>query len=171
MAVETLRPNGTGQETGIADEYPSGLDHYTLVDEAVADEDATMVISYEEEEYDIYALPNHSEGSGTINKVTVYIRTNNDDTLSGGYCKTVIRTHDTDYYGAEEDSDGEWTTFNTEYATNPNTGLAWTWDEIDALQAGVLLGQEENYATQVYVEVDYTPPSGIQIFRRRIEGY
>jgi len=171
MAIETFRPDGNGS-INITDEYPAAQPHYTLVDEVVADEDATMVISYDEgEEYDLYALPNHSEGSGTINKVTVYVRTNNDDTVLGGYCKTVIRTHDTNYYGAEEDSDGEWTTFNTEYATNPFTGLAWTWAEIDALEAGVLLEQEDNYATQVYVEVDYTLPSGIQIFRRRLEKY
>ena len=53
--------------------------------------------------------------------------------------------------------------YSTEYTTNPYTTSAWTWDEIDALVAGVYLWCSSAdkdgcnaQCTQVYVEVDYT---------------
>ena len=44
------------------------------------------------------------------------------------------------------------------WSTNPNTGLAWTVAEVNALQAGALLGSNFwcTRCTQVYVEVTYT---------------
>jgi hypothetical protein len=55
-----------------------------------------------------------------------------------------------------------WTTVSQEWATNPDTGSAWTWEEIATLQIGVALKQEFDYTdslrcTQVYVEIEYTP--------------
>jgi len=72
--VETLRPNEAGDETNIASQYPSSDEHWDKVDEAVADEEATVVktqaTSYQR---DLYKLP-ASSGSGDINKITVYMR-------------------------------------------------------------------------------------------------
>jgi len=45
---------------------------------------------------------------------------------------------------------------------NKAAGSAWTWDEIDSLQAGLMLrrpvglSSDESYCTQLYVEVKYT---------------
>jgi len=169
MAVETLRPNAFSYQ-GVGLEEPEAEAHHTLVDDVTPDEFSTVVISDDAEQFDLYGLPNHSEGSGTINKVTVYIRCNDDEVITHGDCKTVIKTHSTNYFGSAEVPGGQWATFSTEYALNPNTSAAWTWAEIDALEAGIWLLEADNYCTQVYVEVDYTPPAGIQIFRRRLEG-
>jgi len=63
-----------------------------------------------------------------------------------------------------------WTDYSTVYNTNPQTTAAWTWDEVNALQAGVALrqpktsggGTRESDCTMVWVVVDYTvvtPPT------------
>ena len=46
-----------------------------------------------------------------------------------------------------------------EWATNPDTEVAWTWADIDNLQIGGRLYKQyaEYRITQIYVEVDYTP--------------
>jgi len=69
-------------------------------------------------------MQNHSSGSGTINRVTLYWRARKDE--SGGdtrYGKAVIRTYGTDYEGSQEILPFSWTDFNHEWTTNPNTGL------------------------------------------------
>jgi len=75
------------------------------------------------------------------------------------YAKAAIKTNGTVYTGSEETVGTSFTTNSYQWTTNPDTGSAWTWDEIDALQAGVELksgGAIDTAAcTQVYVEVAY----------------
>ena len=164
MATIILRPNGAGDVTGLTPD--PAVDNYLNVDEAEADDDTTdNGISYEgpgsADEYDLYALENSSD-LGTINSVTVYARSYLMAGGAGfagysGYTK--IKTGGTEYEG-EVNTTGGWTTYNTEYTTNPKTSSAWTWDEVNSLQAGVRItgGGESGggtKATQVYVEVDY----------------
>lgn len=161
MATEVLRPNAGGTNTGCnywdGDAHePDVNENYKQVDEETPDEASTMVYnpvtSYA---LDTYNIPDHSEGSGTVNHVKVYCRMQND-TAKG---KVAIRTHNTEYYGNEESLTGSWVTYNKQWDTNPNTGSAWTWDEIDALEIGVALKASagaSSRCTQVYVEVDYT---------------
>jgi hypothetical protein len=71
--TETLRPNavGTYSQCDWAGAYPN----FQCVDEAVADDDATYVYTlYGATELDTYNIANHSQGTGAINSVTVYIR-------------------------------------------------------------------------------------------------
>ena len=74
-----------------------------------------------------------------------------------------IKTHSTVYSGGLEELSEEegYFNFTKTWTVNPNTGLPWTWDEIDALQAGIMLHTDsEDYdarCTQVYVEVTYIP--------------
>ena len=50
------------------------------------------------------------------------------------------------------------------WTTNPHSGLAWTWNHIDALQIGVavpiIYSGDSIYCSQVYIEVNYTPSGG-----------
>jgi len=160
MATEIFRPNAGGTTTeltrwpGAAPPDPN--ENYKLVDEETPDDFSTMVYrGVESYALDTYNIPDHSEGSGTINHVKVYCRMEND-TAKG---KVAIRTHSTEYYGNEETLTSSWTTYSKQWDTNPNTGSAWTWDEIDALEVGVALkasATASGRCTQVYVEVDYT---------------
>lgn len=115
---------------------------------------------------DTYTMQDHTAGSGTINKVTVYFWAARK---TSGACSfnPVMRTHNQDYLASSRNVNNDTTNyieFPQEYTTNPNTGSAWTWDEVDAMECG-----QENYhhsswgtgnlrITQVYAEVDYTPP-------------
>jgi len=110
-----------------------------------------------EAEIDTYNLEDHSQGSGTINSVTVYIRTR---ATSGTHAaEVVIRTHGTDYFGNYTSPvPTSYTDISATWTTNPNTSSAWTWAEIDALEAGVKhynQGAGSVRTTRVYVYVDY----------------
>ncbi len=163
MAIETLRPNaaGTYTELGV---YPADpATHYDKVDEATPDENDTYVrntISTGTYQRDTYNLPAHS-GSGIINSVIVYSRLLR--WAQRIFYKIDIYTHSTLHESPEVELTNfmSFETKNYQWTTNPDTGLAWTWDEIDALEAGIAL-RGDNYngdqgrCTQVYVEVDYS---------------
>ncbi|GAI67509.1 unnamed protein product [marine sediment metagenome] len=154
--IETLRPNAVGSLTGIGAQEPATGEHWDKVDEAIADNNTTYVKQPGYAQKDLYALPAHS-GSGVIRKVTAYAR-GISSKPEWGDTHTFIRTHEVNYTGNFVNS-GSWTTVKTEYTTNPNTGTAWTWAEIDALEAGCYLYGRAPWlptvkCTQVYVEVE-----------------
>ncbi len=77
------------------------------------------------------------------------------------YARAAVKTSGSVYTGSEESTASE--TFTAEsyiWTDNPDTGSAWTWDEIDALQIGVELKADNTTinaaCTQVYIVVDYT---------------
>jgi hypothetical protein len=83
------------------------------------------------------------------------------------YARVAVKTHDTVYSGDEESTSGDiFVSASYQWIKNPFTGSDWTWDEIDALQAGVELKTDDSgltaACTQVYVVVDcssgYTSP-------------
>ena len=157
--TEILRPNAVGSGTSI--NQASGCSaHWQCVDEASADT-STFVYRSQGTGRDLYALSDHT-GSGTIDKVTAYIRIAGDNSvlnLCGAKGAVSINTHGTTYDGTGNCCGTQWTTYSREWTTNPSTNQAWTWDEIDALEAGVKLTfkQEPPRCTQVYVAVDYEP--------------
>jgi len=164
--IETLRPNAAGDETNL---YPNDTINWQMVDEAVADDDATTVecTAYPGWQRDLYNIQDHSVGNGTINSVTVYARCKTD--ASGVDGKIAIKSGTGG--GAPNTIDESditlttsWADYSHTWATNPATASAWTWDEIDNLQIGINLestGDPKFFkakCTQIYVEVDYTPP-------------
>lgn len=164
MAIETLRPNAAGDETNIHWQYPDSGSHYDKVDEVTPDEDATWIYESDKTTYyrDLYNLPAHSEGSGTINHITVYARARNYATPSQAGLKIAMKSGSTVDEGSEETLTTSYVNYSKQWTTNPDTGSAWTWSEIDSLQIGVTLrgGHTAYYlqtrCTQVWVEVDYT---------------
>ncbi len=95
--------------------------------------------------------------TGTINSVTVYILARGT-TSSSGY-KIGIRSGET-YYPSDGAANSLPVTTNyVEYSytwlVNPGTLDAWTWSEINALQAGVAL-RKGGRCTLIWVVVDYT---------------
>jgi hypothetical protein len=163
MATEILRPNAAGDETNIQAQDPSSGDHYDKVDEETPDEDSTRVrsgtIAWQR---DLYNLAD-SSGGGTINSVTVYARCNAAVEPNQTSLIIAIKTHSTVYEGDEETLTTSYANYSKQWTQNPYTSSAWTWDEIDDLQAGISLRRPDSSqtpaarCTQVYVEVDYTP--------------
>ena len=158
MSIETLRPNAVGDETNL---IPNTGANWECVDEAEADEDTTYVYKQTGAAFirDLHNIQDHSAGAGTINHVTVYARCRHwSGENQGQRAKIAIKTHNTPYEGDEETTTSSYANYSKQWATNPNTGSAWTWTEIDNLQAGVALKPANNYSamcTQVYVEVNY----------------
>jgi hypothetical protein len=140
--TETLRPNGAGSETGEYIKQSGAGEHWDKVDEVEADDNSTYIYldavsAGGNWQRDLYALPAHT-GSGTINSVTVYARLK-DIYGSNSSGKISIKTNGTVYDTSAFALTTSWATKSNVWATNPQTGVAWTWDEIDALEAGVSL--------------------------------
>jgi len=116
------------------------------------------------EEKDLYNLTTRSSSlkiAGSINSVKVSAWCYQDHNEGGIARKIFIRLK----AGSTVDEDTIYPTatyvrlYGNTWSTNPDTGLAWTWDDIDDLQAGVGLERPVciPYAKcyQLYVTVDY----------------
>ena len=155
--VLTLRPNNHASYNQHLHKngYPGDICNFQEVDDTDADDDATYVYPHQEDNADdSYNFQDHTTGTGNINWVRVYIRGKGDG------CAVIPRFYDgTTYYefGYTFSLKSWWETFYaTAYITNPVTGLAWTWDDIDNLQVGFRShGACGPKITQIYVEVDY----------------
>jgi hypothetical protein len=163
MATEILRPNGASDETNIASQEPSSGSHYEKVDEASPDDMATLVYtnsaSYQR---DLYGIADHSVGSGTINSVTVYAYCkSNGATPAQTSLKLAVKSGATTDEGDEKTITDSWAYYSEQWTADPNTGAAWTWSAIDAMQAGLSIRRAtslglQTLCSQVYIEVDYT---------------
>ena len=188
MAILTLRPNGDNA-AGCAQTRSTGSYNYACVDEATYDNaDYCYVSSAASPRRDHYDLPDHGTENGPISKVTVKAKSKYAASGGGsdsGSITLSLRVSGTDY----DDSGHSLSTSEAEYShdwtTNPATGNAWSWSEIDALIAGDVLAAagsrvdntdpknpityySNSYDFQFWVEVTYTAtisPSGI-CFRR-----
>jgi len=157
--TETLRPNAAGTYSQCS-RY-NAFSNYQAVDEAAADEDNTYVYtSGGATQLDTYNITNHSQGSGTVNSVTVYIRSR-ASAFGTVAAEVAIRTYNTNYFASYTSPlPTSYTNISATWTKNPNTNNDWTWTEIDALEAGVrhydLDFTPNPRTTQVYVEVNYT---------------
>lgn len=165
MTVLTLRPSGAGDEYNCSNSgYGTKGNNYTYVDEDPAnDSDYTFASSATLR--DLHALPNHSTESGTINSVKIYCRFKLN-MFTTGSAKICLKSGGTVVDGTTQTLTFSFAAYSQTWTTNPVTSSAWTWDEIDALQAGYKLiadaGSQAN-CSQMYVEVDYTETAGTVI--------
>lgn len=133
--------------------------------EAVADSvDNTNVYNSGGWLFDIYDLPDvSSTATGTISRVSVRIYVRAVATVNQNSARTYLRIGGTDYTdGFQVPTDDTWDWRVHNYDTNPATGLAWTWADIDALQAGVGLRDSDSTAatsetrcTRVNIRITY----------------
>lgn len=184
MAILILRPN-VDNAAGCSQSRSTGSYNYACVDEATYDNaDYCYVSSAASPRRDHYDLPDHSTENSPISKVTVKAKSKYAASGGGsdsGSITLSLRVSSADY----DDSGHSLTTSEADYShdwtTNPATGNAWTWSEIDALIAGNVLAAAgsrtdnsdpknpftyytNSYDFQFWVEVTYTAtisPSGI----------
>ena len=166
MATEILRPTGVGDETNIPT-VTGAATHWEAVDEVTPDEATTTVSqtggALPSDDTDLYLIANSGVGTGTINKITIYVRVRTGNSFGSAKVRTRIKTGGSTFESADLTyTSGEgWHYETQEYAVNPDTTNAWSWAEIDALQAGLhaykfeTKGFQVTTCTQVYVEVDY----------------
>lgn len=163
-STETLRPDATGDFTEIT-AYPTGA-NWARVNEASSDNWNTYVWTVSPtNKRDLYNLP-ASSGSGTINFVKIYFLCAEYNPSFGiSYASPSLKSDSTVTYGSEVEitTTYPFETHSQTWATNPADSEAWEWSDIDNLQIGVSLRTSDPdvtaiACTQLYVEVDYTPP-------------
>ena len=162
--TETLRPNAPGDEIGPeVEQFPVSGEHWDKVDEAITDGDTTYVSTeWFDWQEDLYNIPDHSLGSGTINYVKVYAVAKRE--AHGGSPQSSlyihIKTNGVEYNGTQDTLTTSYLLYSYQWNTNPQTLAAWTWDEIDALQIGVGIRRPKSgrytRVTQLYAEVGYS---------------
>jgi RHS repeat-associated protein len=144
----TLRPNANGTTINL-NRYPNqGESNYQNVDEAVANDNTDY--NYKNYGTDIYQLEDGAYDTSTIASVTAYVRYKGTSSI---YIR--IRTHSTNYSVIQYPKES-WTTTSYTWETNPYTQSAWTWEEVNDLQAGISITYSKDKSascTQVYVEV------------------
>jgi len=126
MIVQTLSPTADGSIKQIS--YPSGAAHYNT----------TVGMDAGVWQTDTYVMQNPVR-SGIVTNVRVRVKCQARPKQEGYQkCKTAIyKSGNAIVYGSEYyPPSSTWTNYYTDYPLNPWTGAAWTWDEIDSLQAG-----------------------------------
>ena len=163
--TETLRPDG--HNTCVIPNEVGAVcnNHWQNVDEVVADDLATMVFSQADAAtyIDYYTLDNTAIPAGyIITAVTVYIR---------GEVNNVLCTYSGDLKLGANIETGTlhnnlaWATYNESLA-RPGGG-PWLQTDLDSLLIGVkvtaILGGNNVYVTQTYVEVSYLIPIDVTV--------
>lgn len=150
MAVTTLRPNAAGTTMG----WNAEGGDYTRVDEASSDGDTTRLYTPTANAVATFNLDASGLSGVTITAVKVYINTRGLDPISN-VVQLAVRTGGTDYFSSSKTYNN--TSYHLESATwtlNPNTGVAWTISDVDAMEAGMKhISGGGQCVTQVYVEV------------------
>lgn len=174
-----LNPNGAGDETNL-DPTPD-VDNWLNVSDN--DDNSFVATASAPWSADLYNLED-SVGSGTINWVQIIVRAKaGSDTPDLNSLKTYIMIGGTSYEdeGTAQLLTGSYTEYySAEYLYKPDTvSDPWTWDDIDALQAGVILTKSRTSSaggnppwsrcSKVWVVVDYTPDSSG--FEGKSHGY
>ncbi len=159
MTVIRLNPNGVGTYY----EWTDGTQYSTVAD----DNDYTYITKNapSRNTFDIESPTVPQENRGAINSVTVYARVK----IYGGIkCMfgRVFVTGGSYYQYLSEITNTSYEWKSTTLATNPKTGNAWTWNDLETLEIGVSIDVPATpitYVSKIYAEVDYNhlTPVGI----------
>jgi prepilin-type N-terminal cleavage/methylation domain-containing protein len=152
-----IRPTGAGSITNIPQSTGCGS-HWQCVDEVTSDDDASYITRNSNSwSTDVFALENPTHDSCPVATVTIYCRAKKDNTQ--GDVRPTVYVSGTEYNGTQQAITTSWADYSHSWTTNPATGTAWTWSEIDNLQAGVRIrGQSSTHkahCTQVWVVVKF----------------
>lgn len=133
--VYPLRPTGEGDHTGMT---PSAGANWQCVDE-IAPSDTDYVYTDTADVYDLYACndPTPDPVAGTVVTVRVFARAKLAEAGAGSIA-TQVKTEATEYSGSSVALDTTAKYLSTIYDLNPQTGIAWTLDEVKALQIGAI---------------------------------
>ena len=170
MAYQILVPTwdvyiGADGDYGI---YPLGSSkYYLLVDDGEShDSDATYISGRKQYPNYVYATFGLSNPVrvGTIDSVELHVIAKKTSSAITGYLNRYITTHGVGYGTNDATVTTSYVDYTNTWSTNPNTGVAWTWDEVDALTAtvGLAISSAGDYyvnVTSIYIKVN-TPPAG-----------
>ncbi len=163
-AQATLEPNASGFQANLLNQNLNSINNWDSANDSNGD---TSFVRYGAAwATDLYNLSDPISPSGTINSVIVYIeaRAVHSNIQQTGV-RPAIRTGSTTYNGTEKTLTTNYAVYSDTWVTNPQTSSAWTWTDINNLQAGVSLRNSklsgnpadiESRATHVWVVVNYS---------------
>jgi len=161
MATVIIRPTSNNTITpsdAWSHEGVTGATHYTFVNEVTADDVATKLYSPTLNDLNTYNFGTTGLVAETINSVTIYVRALKLDPPASIEVAPVVRIASTNYQGTgfSPSTNNVYETGSHTWTTNPNTAVAWTVAEVDALNAGIIKNTSGGMrVTQVYAEIDY----------------
>ncbi|MBA7531806.1 hypothetical protein ES705_24027 [subsurface metagenome] len=169
IASEILRPNAPGDLCGIDWQVGEPCpNHWMNVDEEVPDENETYVATryHDYFQYDLYRLEPYTIGVYDIKNITLVNRIRRQGSYAySNYFRLLLKTHDQIFYQQHRYLPTSWTNYSWSFDNNPATNEPWTFEELDALQAGVSTKHWSGVGvggftccTQVYIEVEYYAP-------------
>lgn len=153
-----MDPDGDGDTTAWTIGAGSGAE-YLQVDEVPPDGDTTYLVStLAVGDASLVTLESTSSAgiSGTINAVKV-VGTCKQDGAAAGTFKTRCRNGTTNSDSASMANTSAYQSRGDMFATDPNTGAAWTTGGLDTAQAGVVENEttDKTRCTAVYMMVDW----------------
>ncbi|MHC4397642.1 MAG: hypothetical protein ACYS1A_18520, partial [Planctomycetota bacterium] len=153
----TLKPDSDGHEN----DYSPGTDNFALINDSDL---GTYIFVAKGKQEDYWGIENHTTESGNISNVTVHLTIGRS---SGGESFRVkLYTYGTEHDNGFDKLDSvPYTDYSHTWNNlNPDTGLNWTWTEIDNLEIGIgseAVGgwpkNEQQRVAEAWVVVDYVP--------------
>lgn len=111
---------------------------------------------------DLYSFDDHTTESGVITSVTVWMRMSSSNGLNY-FFRPTWKIGGNSYNGTQQTQNNLAPANYTEvFTTSPNTGLAWTWTELDSAQCGIWINEGGNgnaYCTDMSYVVNYKKPT------------
>lgn len=162
ISDEVLRPIGDGTYQDLMIALGGTPYHYDKVDDSIPDEDATVVYKASGITIfftDTYIFPALS-WEENIESLLITFRYQRQG-LYGTDIKPALYINETLYFGTEINiptTSVEWVAVTECFATSPDTGLAWTTNEVNNSEFGISIRGASGTATectQVTVRVEY----------------
>ncbi len=173
MAYQILVPTSdvyidADEDYGI---FPLGSSNYYLLVDDGESHDSNATYIYGESIFPNYVYAEFGLSNpvrvGTIDSVELHVIAKKTSSAITGYLDRYITTHGKVYGTYDAAVTTSYVDYTNTWSTNPKTGVAWTWDEVDALTAtvGLAVSWIEYYyyyvnVTSIYIKVNFTPPAG-----------
>lgn len=131
-----LVPNANGDLSQLTGSDGNSTDNYLLVDETPSNSDTDYVEGSTVDQKDLYNLS--ASGLSNVNILRVWGESRSKDTTTaGGLLAITLKTEGTEYDSGDIALSTSYAAVKgPEYRVNPQTGVAWTVAELDALQVG-----------------------------------
>lgn len=123
---------------------------------------------------DTFEVDNHTTETGTITKVVIFVTSGCYDCYSGlgnrPQIRGVIHINGSTYYSSYKNLNYEWKgVYSFTFINNPDTGVAWTWNDIDNMEVGFeylesgVSSDENVYLFNLYAVVYYEETTSPEI--------